>query len=153
MVAWLRPLCQSGLAPRGRRSEAQLENGFAFCGANAHRVDAIVPVKQLITGLKEGYALASFVGGLRSEIAKRAERLQSLRKEYSATLAAIRGSVRGNWRRFAAQNEAMFEEERARLSEKLSRIKAEHVQLKVRIREMNSELGILLGAAPSLAAV
>lgn len=71
--------------------KGDLENGFAFCGANAHRVEAIVPVKQLIAGLKQGYVLAGLVSALKAEAAKRSETLAALRDEYEATLAAVRG--------------------------------------------------------------
>ncbi|MBN2265640.1 MAG: nitronate monooxygenase, partial [Candidatus Aminicenantes bacterium] len=49
--------------------KGDLENGFVFCGANAHRVEAIVPVKQIVAALKQGYALAAFVSGLKTEAA------------------------------------------------------------------------------------
>lgn len=133
--------------------KGDLENGFAFCGANAHLVEAIVPVKQLIAGLKERYALASFASALKSELAKRAETLKTLKEEYSATLAGIRGNVQDNLRRFADENDARFWEERAKLRKKLIRIKSEYAQAKTKIREMNSELRILLSSAPSLSAI
>lgn len=44
--------------------------GFAFCGANAHRVDEIVSVRELIAELQAGYAVAENVaaqGKLRPE--------------------------------------------------------------------------------------
>lgn len=40
-----------------------LDQGFAFCGANAHRVDRIVPVAELLDGLKHEYE-AAFVQSL-----------------------------------------------------------------------------------------
>ena len=38
--------------------KGRLKNGFAFCGSNAWNVDAIVPVKELIRSLREGYEKA-----------------------------------------------------------------------------------------------
>ena len=115
--------------------KGDLVNGFAFCGANAHRVEAIVPVKQLVAGLKQGYALAVFVGELKTEVARRAETLAALRDEYAATLAAARGKAE------------------AGLRERLALIKAEYRQAKERIRELSDELAALVSAEPSLAAV
>jgi nitronate monooxygenase len=40
-----------------------LDQGFAFCGANAHRVDKIIPVAELLDSLKHEYE-ASFVQSL-----------------------------------------------------------------------------------------
>jgi nitronate monooxygenase len=40
-----------------------LDQGFAFCGANAHRVESIVPVAELLDGLKHEYE-AAFIQSL-----------------------------------------------------------------------------------------
>jgi nitronate monooxygenase len=133
--------------------KGDLENGFAFCGANAYRVEAIVPVKQLIAGLKQGYALACLVNALKTEVAKRTEMLTALKEEYSATLAGVRGKVHVRLRQLAEENEAKFREEKARMRERLIQIKAEYAQAKIRIRELNTELGILLNSVPSLSAI
>jgi nitronate monooxygenase len=39
-----------------------LKHGFAFAGANAHRVNAIVSVKELIESLRQGYVRAAMAG-------------------------------------------------------------------------------------------
>ncbi|MDL2269615.1 nitronate monooxygenase family protein [Desulfosarcina sp. OttesenSCG-928-A07] len=39
--------------------QGKLKNGFAFAGANAHRVDKIVSVKELMKELETGYAMAA----------------------------------------------------------------------------------------------
>lgn len=133
--------------------KGDLKNGFAFCGANAHRVEGIVPVKQLIDGLKQEYALASFVSSLKTEVARRSEKLKALKEEYSATLAGVRGKVQARMRRMAEENEAKFREERARMRERLIQIKAEYAQAKILLRELNTELGFLLNSVPSLSAI
>jgi nitronate monooxygenase len=133
--------------------KGDLENGFAFCGANAYRVEAIVPVKQLIAGLKQGYALASLVSSLRAEVAKRAEMLTALKEEYVATLAGARGKVEAGMRRLAEDNEAKYREEKARIHERLMQIKAEYGQVKTHLRELRAELGTLMNLVPSLSAV
>ncbi|TFG83405.1 MAG: nitronate monooxygenase [Spirochaetales bacterium] len=38
--------------------KGRLNNGFAFCGSNAWRVNAIVPVRELMRSLKEGFEKA-----------------------------------------------------------------------------------------------
>lgn len=133
--------------------KGNFENGFVFCGANAHLVEAIVPVKQLMAGLKQGYALASLVSALKMELAKRAETLSALKGEYSATLAGMRGKVQAGLRRLAEENEAKFREEKARMRERLIQIRAEYAQAITWVRALNAELGVLLNAAPSLSAV
>lgn len=133
--------------------KGDLENGFAFCGANAHRVEAVVPVRQLITALKQGYALASFVGALKAEVAKRSETLAALRDEYKTTLAGVRGKVQAGLRRLAEERGAGYRNEKARMHERLIQIKAEYRQVKERFRELSDELSVLLSIEPSLSAI
>ncbi len=130
--------------------KGDLVNGFAFCGANAHRVEAIVPVRQLVAGLKEGFALASFAAALKAEVAKRAEALKALRGEYEAALAGARRDLRDGVRQLAEDNEARRRAEMARIRERLVRIRAEYLSVKGRIRELRAELDSVLSLAPSL---
>lgn len=115
--------------------KGDLVNGFAFCGANAHRVEAIVPVKQLIAGLKQGFALAGLVAALKAEVAKRREGLRALKDEYAAAMAGARGR---------------FQEERSRIRERLVGIKREYDQAKARIDELRVELDFILNAVPGI---
>jgi nitronate monooxygenase len=133
--------------------KGDLVNGFAFCGANAHLVESIVPVKHLIAGLKQGFALAGFAAALKAEVAKRAERLSALKEEYAATLAGVRGKVQAGVHRLAGENEAKTGEEKARMHERLGQIKAEYRQIKIRLGELSAELGLLLNSVPSLSTV
>ena len=51
------PYCIGSALTNAKKGD--LENGFAFCGANAYRVDKIVSVKELIESLIEEYSLAA----------------------------------------------------------------------------------------------
>ena len=133
--------------------KGDLENGFAFCGANAYRVEAIVPVKQLITGLKRGYALAGVAGALKAEVARRAEALKALKREYETTLGEVRERVRAGVRRLADENDARLREEKARIRGRLTQIRAEYLQVKARLRELRAELDSVSMLAPALEAV
>ena len=143
--------CISEALDSARRGD--LENGFAFCGANANRVEAIVPVKQLIAGLKQGFALAGFAAALKAEVARRAEVLKALKGEYEAALDGVRAGVRAGVRRMADGNELRYREEKARIRERLTRIRAEYLQVKGRIRELRAELEAVSSLAPALEAV
>jgi NAD(P)H-dependent flavin oxidoreductase YrpB (nitropropane dioxygenase family) len=65
--------------------QGMLDQGFAFCGANAHRVDKIVPVAELLDSLKYEYE-AAFIQNLvtlKDETLKSIERkFNSLREDY-----------------------------------------------------------------------
>jgi nitronate monooxygenase len=132
--------------------KGDLVNGFAFCGANAYRVEAIVSVQRLITGLKRGYALASVAAALKAEVAKRAEARRALRREYEATLDGVRERVRAGVRRLADANDARWRDERDRIRERLTQIRAEYLQVKARIRELRAELDSVSMLAPALEA-
>jgi len=132
--------------------KGDLENGFAFCGANAHRVESIVSVNQLVTGLRQGFALAAFVGNLSAEVARRREALRVLRGEYAATMAGVRANVRAGLRQMVEDNQARYREEKARMRERLVGIKHEYDQAKARIGELRAELDFILTSAPSLSA-
>jgi len=123
--------------------KGDLENGFAFCGANAHRIEAIVSVKQLVGGLRQGFALAGLVGAMRAEVARRRERLKALKEEYAATMAGVRGTFQAGFRQMVEDREARYREEKARIREKLIGIKREYDQAKARIRELRAELDLL----------
>lgn len=120
--------------------QGKLRDGFAFCGANAYRVSSIVPVKDLLAGLEQGYALAGFVGSLKAECAKAAEKMKSLKSEYGLTLALIREDFRDQFRRMSEENKAKFRNEKARFRGKLVQIRLDYLAAKARFRDLNSQL-------------
>ena len=117
--------------------KGDLENGFVFCGANAYRIEAVVSVKQLLAGLRQGFALAGLVSALRTEVERHREGLRALKDEYAATLAGVRGRVR---------------DEKIRIRARLIGIKQEYDLAKARLGELRAELDLLLNASPSLCA-
>ena len=131
--------------------KGDLENGFAFCGANAHRIESILSVNQLVTGLRQGFALAAFVGSLSAEVARRREALSVLRGEYAATMAGVRANVRAGLRQLVEDNRARYQEEKARMRGRLVGIKQEYDQAKARLGELRAELDFFVDSVPSLA--
>jgi nitronate monooxygenase len=120
--------------------QGKLRDGFAFCGANAYRVSSIVPVKDLLAGLKQSYALACFVGSLKAECAKATEKMKSLKSEYGLTLALIRDNFRDQLRRMSEENRAKFRDEKARIRGKLVQIRLDYLAAKTRLRDLNSQM-------------
>jgi nitronate monooxygenase len=143
--------CISEALDSARRGD--LENGFAFCGANAHRVEAIVPVKQLIVGLRQGYALARLVGALKAEVARHRDSLKALKDEYTTTIAGVRERFQAGMRQMAEGNEARYKEEKAKIRERLTEIKREYDRAKARLGELRDELDFFLNSVPSLASI
>ncbi len=68
--------------------KGDLEKGFVFAGANAHRVDKIVPVKVLLSSLKEEFQVAvqENTNSLKAEYEKILKRITDIKSEYSHTL-------------------------------------------------------------------
>ncbi len=130
--------------------KGDFENGFVFCGANAHRVQSIVPVRELVAGLKQGYALAFVTRSLRAEYTKAAEKLKLLKDEYATTLAGVRAKVQDDMRRLAEEKEAWFRAEKARLRGRLKQIVAEYAEARARLSEIEAELGFFLNRMASL---
>jgi len=120
--------------------QGRLRDGFAFCGANAYRVSAIVPVKDLLAGLKLGYAGACLVESLRAECAQASEKMKSLKNEYALDLARIRENFRDQLRRMSDENRRKFQEEKSRFRGRLVRIRLDYLEAKARRRELNAQL-------------
>ena len=93
-----------------------LDKGFAFCGANAHRVDKIVPVAELLDSLKQEYesafvqslvtlkddsiqAIERKFAGLRHDYAQARHHLLCLRQEAEKAWETRRESLREDYER------------------------------------------------------
>lgn len=76
--------CISEALDNARRGD--LDNGFAFAGSNVHRVEEIVPVRDLISTLKNEYTMAVFYDYLKTEYERMAEKLASKREEYEVLM-------------------------------------------------------------------
>lgn len=73
--------CISEALDNARKGD--FSRGFAFCGANAYRVDSVVPVKQLINSLRFEYFIESVISAVKAEYEDTAEKLRQLREDYS----------------------------------------------------------------------
>lgn len=132
--------------------QGEFKDGFAFCGANAFRVRAVVPVADLVSELRQGYALACFMASIRADYAKAAEKMRSLKGEYSLTLARIRESFRDQLRRMSDENRAGFRAEKARFRAHLVRLRSDYLKAKAERRALAARLSFLRNQACSLEA-
>jgi len=86
--------------------KGRLSRGFVFAGSNAHRVEAVVPVKSLVKELENGYMSALFadIKGVAGDILRRIRELReeyrtaertarTLRERYETALAARMKSI------------------------------------------------------------
>jgi len=144
--------CISEALDNARRGE--LDQGFAFCGANAHRVDRVMPVAELVDGLRKGYAWAVGTAMVREECARTQERLGAMKEEYSRALADNLAAMKEDYSRSLAEYlDAMREEyERVRercvaewngqaeLQAQLARLKAEYDAALLRAQAARDEI-------------
>ncbi len=121
-----------------------LGDGFAFCGANTYRVTSIVPVHDLVTGLKQGYVVAGFAWSLKAEYARAAEKMKILKNEYALSLDRIRDDFRDQLRRMSEENRAKFQAEKSRFRERLVQIRMDYLAAKARRRELRDQLNDLV---------
>jgi nitronate monooxygenase len=137
--------CIAEALDHARRGE--FDDGFAFCGANAFRVGAVVPVADLLSGLQQGFALACFIESIKVEYARAAEKMRVLKGEYSLTLDRIREGFRDQVRRMTDENRTRFQDEKARFRAKLVQIRGEYLKAKAELRDLNARLDMLRSQA------
>ncbi len=126
--------------------KGEISNGFAFCGSNAWRVDAILPVKKLISTLKFEYSTTCLLDSIQTDYETAVEKLTSLKTEYSQAIAAARVEIHENIRRRNAQNERLIQEKIDQIHLTISQLKGEYNSIKAKVNELNDELMILLGS-------
>ena len=98
--------------------QGNFSKGFAFCGSNAHRIDSIVPVKQLINSLSFEYSTEYFLNAIKSEYECTAEKIRAMKLGYSH-----------NFFNVSEENEARFRETMEAFGKKIASVRAEYDQM------------------------
>lgn len=108
--------CISAALDNARRG--LLDQGFAFCGANAHRVERIVPVTELLESLKHEYeaAFIQSLATLRDETIHALEnRFARLRQDYVLARQQLAALCDGAGKAWEVRKDSLREDyERAR---------------------------------------
>jgi len=107
-----------------------LEQGFAFAGSNAFRIDNIISVKELLQELQKQYlgAREKGAGRLRIEYDKALEKLRSLKEEYLITLKNGVNSLKDEYERDIEKGVTTFREEYLTVTEKINSLKTEYLK-------------------------
>ena len=108
--------CISEALDNARKGD--FSKGFAFCGANAYRVDSIVSVRNLINSLSFEYFAEYFLSAARIEYEETAEKLRALKEEYSHGFFNV-----------TEENEARLREAMETFRRKMDTIRAEYDQV------------------------
>ncbi len=129
-----------------------LDQGFAFCGANAHRVEKIVPVAELLDSLKAEYEAAFVqslvtlkdeyvksiekkIAGLRQDYLQARQRLIVLRAEAGKAWDIRRDSLREDYDRAQALYERLKKERETALN-KLNSLKERFPEKLAELQEL-----------------
>ena len=108
--------------------QGRLDDGFAFAGANAHRVDRIVSVRELMDGLMAEYAAAveAAVRSIGEEYARLVERWKGLKDEYGAAVARL-AEIRDEYERAWNERIARLKDDYENVwPDKLATLRAEY---------------------------
>ena len=106
----------------------ELDRGYAFAGSNTWRIERIMPVAELFSELKDGYARVARQNTvrLRDEFNRRLERLNALYDEYGLVLEKGIHSVRDEMGRAMERGLAAIGDEHRHTLERINQLKEEY---------------------------
>ncbi|MDB9822873.1 nitronate monooxygenase [Deltaproteobacteria bacterium] len=119
-----------------------LEEGFAFAGSNAYRIDKIISVKELLQGLKAEYLVAAEKGAgrVRTEYKNALEKLGILKEEYLTTLKNGARSLKDAYEKDAEKGIISFREEYAKILDKINSLEIEYLKTVENANSLKDEL-------------
>lgn len=137
------PYCISMALDHARKGN--LQNGFAFAGSNAFRVDKIIPVKELLLELKEQYLYAEekSAGTIRIEYEKTLEKIAFLKEEYSLALKTGLNSLKNEYEKSIEKGAVTLREEYSNAVEKINALKDDYLNAVDNANELKEELMVL----------
>lgn len=119
-----------------------MENGFAFAGSNAYRVDKIIAVKELLQELQMQYLKAEEKGAgrLRNEYENAIEKLTALKKEYLETLKTGLNAIKGEYAKGVSMKLADTYEDYTKITNKINSLKKEYAKAMDHANRLKEEL-------------
>ena len=119
-----------------------LNQGFAFAGSNAYRVDKIVSVSELLRELIDQYEHAEekTADRLKDEYEKTLEKLVALKQEYVIALKKGLGSLKDEYEKGIEKGAVRFREEYLKTMDKISSLKTEYQHVVDRANALRAEL-------------
>jgi len=137
------PYCISMALDHARKGD--LQNGFAFAGSNAFRIDKILPVRELLLELKDQYLNAEEkeAGTLRNEYEKALEKIANLKEEYSAALRAGLSSLKNEYEKSLEKKANTLRDEYSIIVDKISSLKSDYLKAVENANVLKEELVVL----------
>lgn len=126
--------------------QGKMEGGYAFAGANAYKVEKIVPVKSLVRSIKREY-LRTVVGDtavLRQEFEEAFKQLAALKGEYTKTVKKSAKELRTELEAMLARGSAVFKDELRHAQKKIDALKEEYAEHFDKVNELKDQLSRFL---------
>ena len=116
--------------------KGNLQKGFVFAGANAYKIDKIIPVKELVGSLQEEFktVLERNTLSLREEYEKALVKLADLKKEYGKTVDNALAVFRKKYEDVVTKSFGSLREEYPEFMNKISALKTEYEDYADRLR-------------------
>lgn len=126
--------------------QGKMEKGYAFAGANAFRIESIVPVKTLVQQLKTEYLLRVEKGtlDLRNEFEEAFRKLGVLKDEYVQTARKSVESFRADLEEVMEKGYAAFQKEYSGVMKTLNQLKEEYAHHFYKAHELKKQLSRFL---------
>lgn len=120
----------------------KMEKGYAFAGANAFRIESIVPVKALVQQLKTEYLKRVEKGtlDLRNEFEEAFKKLAVLKDEYVQTTRKSLESFKSDLEDVLEKGHAAFQKEYGSAMKKLNHLKEEYAHHFYKVQELKKQL-------------
>ncbi len=137
------PYCISLALDNARKGD--LENGYAFAGSNAFRIENIISVKDLLQELKEQYLYAEekSAGTIRIEYEKALEKIAFLKEEYSLALKTSINSLKNEYEKSMEKRALTLREEYLNAVDKINSLKADYSKAVENANVLKEELIVL----------
>jgi nitronate monooxygenase len=122
--------------------QGKLDHGFAFAGANAYKVEGIVPVKRLIEQLKNEYyqVVEPLMVNVRKEFEDSFKKLMELRNQYVKTVKKSVKSLKADVGHLVEERTAALQERYQHAVSRLDRLKDEYAAHFTKVKELREQL-------------
>jgi NAD(P)H-dependent flavin oxidoreductase YrpB (nitropropane dioxygenase family) len=132
--------CISEALDNARRGN--INDGYAFAGANAYRVEKIIPVKELLHQLKKEYfkRVENSTIDLREQFEKALNDLIALKNEYVKAAKKSVKSMKSDLEEILGKGTAAFREEYKHAMTKIDSIKEEYARHFMTVNELKEQL-------------
>lgn len=110
--------------------KGNLKEGFAFAGTNAHRIEKIITVEELLSSLKKDYewVVELRFKKLMAEFEKTVQILADLKKEYGHAVEKALSFFKDKYECFKARSSESLKEEYEEIMERILSLKREYVE-------------------------